>query len=279
MNGPRDYKMTDLVVREYGSGLHTVIAVHGGPAAAGDLAPLAQDLGKRFHVLEPFQRGSGLVPLTVASHVRDLHDLIGERCGGRPPVLLGHSWGAMLALAYAAVHLGATAGLVLIGCGAFSDAARREFESRLDARLSPGDRAELLRLRSEADRDRRLAAEGRIMNRVYGYDLRDDVEPVVEVDAVAHRQTWADMLRMQREGTYPAAFAAIKVPVLMLHGEQDPHPGRLTREDLRAYVPQLEYRELPACGHSPWVERQARTPFFDAVNAWLESAFRARTTA
>ena len=35
------------------------------------------------------------------------------------------------------------------------------------------------------------------------------------------------MLRLQTEGIYPASFAAIKVPVLMVHGTFDPHPGRL----------------------------------------------------
>jgi hypothetical protein len=36
--------MTNLVVQEHGVGIETVIAVHGGPAAAGDLAPLARTL-------------------------------------------------------------------------------------------------------------------------------------------------------------------------------------------------------------------------------------------
>jgi hypothetical protein len=35
------------------------------------------------------------------------------------------------------------------------------------------------------------------------------------------------MLRLQTEGIYPAAFAAIKVSVLMVHGTFDPYPGRL----------------------------------------------------
>ena len=56
--------MTDLVVREHGTGAEPVIVLHGGPAAAGDLAPLAGRLGDRWHVLEPFQRTSGDRPLT-----------------------------------------------------------------------------------------------------------------------------------------------------------------------------------------------------------------------
>ena len=36
-----------------------------------------------------------------------------------------------------------------------------------------------------------------------------------------------------------------------------------------SYVPHLEYQELPKCGHSPWLERQARQAFFGTLKAWL----------
>ena len=262
--------MTDLVVREYGIGTEWLIALHGGPAAAGDVAPLARELGKRWHVLEPFQRGSGARRLTVAAHVQDLDDLIRERCGTHHPALVGHSWGAMLALAYAAEHPTKPAALVLVGCGTFSPAARAEFEARLEARLTPADRAEIAHIRqTEADADRQLAALGRLMTRVYGCDIEEIPNGAATVDAVAHDETWADVLRLQRDGSHPAAFAAISRPVLMLHGEADPHPGRSTWEDLRKHIPHLEYRELPKCGHSPWLERQAKRTFFETLEAWL----------
>jgi pimeloyl-ACP methyl ester carboxylesterase len=111
------------------------------------------------------------------------------------------------------------------------------------------------------------------MTRVYGYDADDGAVDLAVVDAVAHSETWADMVRLQSEGVYPAAFAAIECPVLMLHGEVDPHPGRLTRDDLRRHIPQLEYRELSKCGHSPWLERQARDEFFGCLNESLAKSF------
>ena len=164
---------------------------------------------------------------------------------------------------------------MLIGCGTFSVAARAEFETRVEARINPRDRECLEGLtHTEAGADRRLAEQGRVMARVFGYDVEEIGEDIAVVDAAAHQQSWADMLRLQRDGTYPAAFAAIGVPVLMIHGEQDPHPGRLISQDLRVHIPHLEYRELPHCGHSPWLERQAKLVFFDTVNAWLEARFR-----
>jgi pimeloyl-ACP methyl ester carboxylesterase len=261
--------MTRLVVREYGVGTATVIAVHGGPAAAGDLEPLARTLGERWHVLEPHQRGSGERPLTVATHVQDLDDVVRARCEGRRPVLVGHSWGAMLTLAHSACHPSAAAGLVLVGCGTFSQAARREFEARRAARLTPADHARLAHIaETETDPNRRLALRAQVMTRMYGHDV-DAYHDLAVIDAVAHAQSWADMVRLVNEGVYPAAFRAITCPVVMFHGEADPHPGRLTSEDLRRYIPHLEYRELACCGHSPWLERQARSEFFDSLDAWI----------
>src|SRR5262249_24597128 len=76
-----------------------VVALPGGPGAPGSAATWARELSTSFRVLEPLQRGSGDGPLSVARHVAVLHDLIARR-GGDPPALVGHSWGALLALAF-----------------------------------------------------------------------------------------------------------------------------------------------------------------------------------
>jgi pimeloyl-ACP methyl ester carboxylesterase len=176
----------------------------------------------------------------------------------------------MLALAYAAEWPTTIAAIVLVGCGTFSDRARAAFEARYAARLTSAHHAELTRIEgSELDADRRLAALGRLSTQVYGYDLEDAGPELDSVDAVAHREAWSDMLRLQRNGTYPAAFAAIRCPMLMLHGDADPHPGAFIYEDLRAHMPHLEYRELQRCGHSPWLERQARPAFVEHLETWL----------
>ncbi len=91
----------------------------------------------------------------------------------------------------------------------------------------------------------------------------------MKADALAHQQSWDDMLRLQREGLYPAAFSAITAPVLMLHGAEDPHPGTLIRDSLTPYVSQLTYHEWPRCGHYPWLERSVHEPFVEHLAAWL----------
>lgn len=239
-----------LRVFEHGTVGSCVIVLHGGPGAAGEATPLAAGLGHWFRVLEPWQRGAtpsadadaeaiaAAVPLTVARHVADLHEVV-LGCRDERPAVVGHSWGAMLALAYAAAHPDSVGPLVLVGCGTYDVEARAVFRERL---------------------------------RAHGQDFELDPRlprPVVEFDQQAQRETWGDEMRLQAEGAHPKAFSAIASPVLMVHGDTDPHPGPMIRDSLLPHIPQLEYRELVQCGHDPWLERYAQAEFFEVVSEWL----------
>jgi pimeloyl-ACP methyl ester carboxylesterase len=262
-------------VRRYGAAGPFVIVLHGGPAAPGEAAPLARGLAGTFHVLEPWQRGSGESPLTVATHVEDLRDLISDTCGDTPPTLVGESWGAMLALALAAAHPEASGPIVLVGCGTFDGAARARMKELLEARTDPELRRRLERLALECpDPGERLLRKHEMTRALYAVDPIEEGPPDPEIppfDSRAHAETWADMLRLQEAGVYPAAFAAIRSPVLMLHGAYDPHPGGMIRASLAPYIPQLEYREWERCGHSPWMERSVREEFFAVLREWIGS--------
>jgi pimeloyl-ACP methyl ester carboxylesterase len=78
------------------------------------------------------------------------------------------------------------------------------------------------------------------------------------------------MLGLQADGVIPGAFEVIESPVLMLHGQYDPHPGKMIRDSLLPYLPQLEYHEFENCGHSPWIEKSAREVFFSVICEWLK---------
>jgi len=174
----------------------------------------------------------------------------------------------MLALAYAAEHPDSTGPLILVGCGTFDLGARAALQRTIAERMTDDIRARLKRA-DQLDRDHRLKASAEAMLPVYACDLLASPHEDDHVDARAHHETWDDMLRMQADGIYPAAFVAIKVPVLMIHGTYDPLPGRIIFEGLRPHLPQLEYREFERCGHYPWLERAANDAFFALVHDWL----------
>lgn len=259
-----------LRVRSYGDSGPRVIVLHGGPAAVGEAAPIARGLADSFRVFEPWQRGSGGEPLTVARHVEDLHTLVKDCCEGGRPALVGESWGAMLALAYAAEHPDGAGPLVLIGCGTFDRKARARLHKTLEERMDDDLRRRLQRLPDEIpDPGECLKAKYDLTKALYMYDPVFSEQEDEPFDLRAHEETWNDMLRLQEEGVYPAAFSAIDSPVLMLHGAYDPHPGRMVKASLNPYLPRLEYREWERCGHSPWLEKAIREEFFAVLHEWL----------
>ncbi len=264
-----------IEVRSYGSHSRTVVVLHGGPGAPGSAAGLARALAQDFRVLEPLQRRSGRVPLSVSRHVEDLLAVV-----PRPAILIGWSWGAMLGLSFAARYPAAVAALVLVGCGTYDESSRALYRQSLGERLSSNQRKHTneleVRLRFESDaavRDSIFGELGAAYMVAESYQLideSDDGTAARSADEAGYVETWTDVLRLQREGIEPAAFGAVTAPVLMIHGAVDPHPGEPTRALLERYIPQLEYLELDRCGHEPWRERYARARFLESVRRWMD---------
>jgi pimeloyl-ACP methyl ester carboxylesterase len=245
-------------VRWYEGDGPLALVLHGGPGAPGSAAGLARALAGSFRVGEPLQRRSGHGRLTVARHVADLAEVV-ARCP-EAPALVGHSWGAMLALAFAAEHPERVRTLALVGCGTFDPAARAELGRRREARMDAAFKARLAAAS--------FAERGALMAEIENVDPLPGDAPV-RADARGHRESWQDLLRLQAEGRYPAAFTAYPGPTLMIHGADDPHPGRMIRDTLHAVLPQIEYVELACCGHEPWREREAREGFLAELAGWL----------
>ncbi len=266
-----------IEVRFYGESGPYVVLLHGGPGAAGQMGPVGRRLGGRFRVIEPLQRASGEVPLTVARHVVDLYDVFRAPLQEGPVRLVGFSWGAMLALTYAARHPSEVERLILVGCGTFDRGSREAYEAAMTERTGADQRRRFeditARLAVEPDPQRRneLFAEfGSLSTRIQAFDpLPTDSDDETFYDETGFRETWRDALRLQQQGIQPAEFARIEAPVTMIHGDADPHPGRLIYESLAPLVRDVQYRELSRCGHTPWIERHAREAFYELLSECL----------
>jgi pimeloyl-ACP methyl ester carboxylesterase len=262
----------NLTYRSYGTpGNPVAIVLHGGPAARGSAAAIAQGLAESFRAYEPFQRGSSDIPLTVNTPIEDLFQFIQELCPDTPPALAGESWGAMLALAYGAAHPETVKSITLIGCGTFDKESRAEFKRIIDSRITEVHKKSLEAIEQKnIPQDEKLMAKYQIIQKAYDYDLLPHGNDTVGgFDAKAHTETWDDMLLQQERGLYPQSFTNIKCPAAMIHGDYDPHPGLMIYNSLLPYIPQLQYHALEKCGHSPWYEAHARDSFFNILKRCL----------
>src|SRR5947209_12929564 len=79
-----------LLARKHGIDPFRVVVVHGGPGAAGEIGPVAEELGHARGVLEPMQSAT-----TVPGQVDELRRAHDSLCIP-PVVLIGPSWEAWL---------------------------------------------------------------------------------------------------------------------------------------------------------------------------------------
>ncbi|HXG71178.1 MAG TPA: alpha/beta hydrolase [Gemmatimonadaceae bacterium] len=278
---PREEGMTattaaPLYWARYGkAGAEQLLVLHGGPGADHCyLLPQMLRLGENYDLLFYDQRGGGRsksdarIPVTWETHVEDLAAVIQEfRLD--PLSIVGYSWGAMLALLFAAgVDALKPARLALISPAPLTRAHRQTFEAEF-ARRQRGP--EIARLRDE------LASSG----------LR-------ERDPVAHRQRnfeigvaayFADpaaaseltpfrvVARVQQsvweslgEFDVISRVSGLKIPALVIYGRDDPIPSASSVDAAHALGAELVV--LDACGHVPYVEQQDR--LFAALETFLQ---------
>ena len=74
---------------------------------------------------------------------------------------------------------------------------------------------------------------------------------------------WDKAAQLRRSGELLSHGEKITCPVVAIHGDYDPHPYiyRGVEEPLRRVVRDFRFILLNECGHSPWMEKRARSRF------------------
>src|SRR5499426_1655671 len=123
-----EIEKTKLHLIQGGTGQQTVVMLHGNEGDIQDFEyGLAELLSKSYRVIGFDRPGHGKSErpggkaASVEYQARMLHKAL-QSLGVNNPILVGHSWGASLALCYALKYPAETAGLVLLAPAAFPDA-------------------------------------------------------------------------------------------------------------------------------------------------------------
>jgi proline iminopeptidase len=248
-----------LWTADAGSGSPLVMC-HGGPGLWDMFGSLAGTLAPRLRVIRWDQRGCGRSgeggPYQLERFVADV-DAVRAGLGLDRIALLGHSWGATLALAYALRHPGRVRRLIYVSGTGIGWDWREPFARNIRARLaSQADRiASLQACEPSPTRDRELtilqwSAE------FTGPDAmslaRGMATPWFGVNHEAYRDIWAELEQTWRVSELAAACRRLTVPVLIVDGSEDLRP-RWAVDSLEEALPDVTRVTLRA-GHVPWLE-------------------------
>lgn len=239
-----------------------LVLCHGGPGLWDMFEDVAALLGDLATTVRWDQRGCGRSepcagPWTTDRFVADL-DAVRQRYGLERMALLGHSWGAQLALAYALAHPERVSLLVYVagtGIGPTSE-WRPAYQENLLARLGE-DPERLARWRELSAGDR----EGAVLQWSAEFEDRERApehaermaDPWLGINTECNTALTADNRRGLDTPELYAACRALDVPVLIVDGERDIRPRRAV-DSLERALPNVTRVILPDAGHLPWVE-------------------------
>ena len=257
-----------------------ILVVHGGPGAHHDyLLPQMLRLAERWRCIFWDQRGGGKSktddrePIGWRTHVADMAAVARELAGEGPHVVVGYSWGGMLAMLYALEaardgSLPQVAAMALIDPAPISRQYRERFEAEF-ARRQSGETVQRLRAELAAsglrERDPEAYRQRAFELSVAGYfahpERAHDLTPF-RVTGRVQQSTWESL------GTFDLEprLGSLQLPALVVHGRQDPIPLESSQAAARALGAELVV--LDDCGHVPYVEQPEA--LFAALVPFLE---------
>ncbi|HEY7430321.1 MAG TPA: alpha/beta hydrolase [Streptosporangiaceae bacterium] len=242
-----------------------LILCHGGPGLWDMFGGLAPRLAGQFRVVRWDQRGCGRSdrrgPYSLGQSVADL-DAVRRSLAADRVALLGHSWGAQLALRYALDHPDRVTGLVYLSGVGLGWAWREPFEQNMAQRLAPHAQ----RIGELAGRDRTEAEErelavlkwsveftGHARARQYAEHM---ATPWLGINLACSAAINNELEQVWHEPELAAACQRLTVPTLIIDGATDPRP-RWAVDSLARALPLVTRVTLPDAGHVPWLEDPA----------------------
>jgi proline iminopeptidase len=277
---------------EFGRG-EPLVVVHGGPGASHDyFLPYLLPLARHNRLVLIDERGSGksekiedAAAYTVEAMVEDVEAVRVALNLGKIN-LLGHSFGGVLAQAYAFKYQANLSHLVL--CSTFhSTKALNEVFRQMKAKMSP-----LLRARIDAMEAEGLFGHGKDYEKnrytneymiaawgegYFPYLYQNHPDP--NYDPVAsgntswdlYREMWGSHGEFVIDGNlvsveYADRLPSIKVPTLITVGDHDESDPSIARE-MNAKIPGSKLVVLPKSGHMTFVDQPGM--FIQAVDSFL----------
>lgn len=270
-----------------------VLCLHGFPEYWAAWREVMIELVPGFHVVAPDQRGynlsskpDGVDAYRVKHLVRDIASLADRFSPEKPFVLCGHDWGASVAYAYAIAHPDRLSHLIVANGVHPACFQRAIFEDAGQRRAS-----QYINYLRRPEAGERLAENEyqRTFNMIAGFsktgwmtsERRSEyLEAWSQPGAITAMLNWyrASPILVpkpdeQPENAYvlslPDAALTVKVPHLVLWGEDDEALRPACIEGLARYAPDLTVRKIAGAGH--WILHEKPAEVANAIRDFVRS--------
>lgn len=256
-----------LFFHHYGKG-ETLIFLNGGSINQySQLEEMAKETGKFYHVVLTEQRGTGRsIPtpfdsttLNMKTAVDDIKSVL-ENQKLKQAIIVGHSWGSTLAMAFASQYPEMVKSLILICPGKFQkyDSTERIFANNLRCRLGEGelklyDSLELkINQGTATAKDR---AEWRRISRLrYVYSKTKFDSIANKINVTSYPKAWEFIRKdLFKQQDISLRLYRYKGPIEVICGRQD--ALAFNSYELKLFRPSVSLHWIEEAGHFPMYEQ------------------------
>ncbi len=236
----------DLNYEEYGQGVPAIF-LHGFPFDHTIWEPLIPLLEKNVHLVLPDLRGFGRSPVTEGAYTMRLQaeDVVHlmDRLEIEKAVLVGHSMGGYVSLAFAHAYPGRLLGLGLVATHSAADNPERR-----QARYKLAD--------SALHKGARVVASNMVDSLTPKKELLEQINTII---LRAHPNGISGALRgMAERHDLTGELSNINVPAVVILGKEDQLVNRDNVETMAQMLPKGWLVEIPGAGHMLTMEDPQR---------------------
>lgn len=222
-------------VKIYGNAPYRVVVLCDSLDSFTCTGDLCNKLARKIGVLEYLQE-----VYTLEAVIEELEWLI-KQFHSEKVILIGHSFGAWVALLFAARHAEMISKVIAIGCEPLEEAHFK------------------------------MINQIRKVRRTQGWIDTDDYCVLSHCGKGKNRKEWPlysvekELRQLCKSGKLLRQVLNVRCPVTFLFGAFDPRPVQGVRDPLKGKLKNIRVIVLERCGHSPWKERYAEDIFFETM--------------
>ena len=263
-----------IYYKTLGSGV-PLLLLHGGPGADhSDFLPALQPMARHCQLVLIDERGSGRSErlkdpkgYTLTSMVQDI-ECVRRHLKLAQFVVLGHSFGGILAQAYAVRHPKRILGLVLAGTGSSARCIDRDFRNlrkrlpaRLRARLTRQEKSGIFQADGSYTKDYAAASAEALAPHMYAKPPPRYRQPF-EIGMEVLREMWVRRSDFRIDGNlkgfdFTWSLSRVKAPSLIVIGDRD-LVSTATADISRASLPRATLVVMAECAHMMYIDQTAR---------------------
>ena len=268
-----------LAYKIFGKG-EPLFLLNGGPGFSSQhFHPLATKLAEKYQVILFDQRGTGYSSLSANNAQTIKMDLmvddmeqLRQHLGFEEITLMGHSFGGMLAMSYAAKHPKPVKKMILSHSGGMNLEYIFSSTRRMQSRLNEEELTQLNELSSIDNPDLRTlniakaSAAGYVFDRSHRNVVFQGLAFKARFYQPINQLVWQDLRRNNYD--LSSALKSFAAPVLIIQGDSDIVPPA-EGEHSHSIFPNSKLIFLKDCVHYGWIEHPEK--YFGAINNFLSS--------